>query len=131
MGSKGISYVPVVNLSAFTHGADLEQREKTARELAECCRLNGCVGITGHGVPMELLERVFVMSKKLFDLPLEDKLKAPHPEGTTPHRGYSGVGREQGGAKGALDTDDQGAKASLLLQTSDYKVCFQEQIISI
>ena len=124
MGSKGGSCVPVVDLSAFTYGVAPEPREKTARVLAGCCRLNGCVGITGHGVPMELLERAFSMSKRLFDLPLEDKLKAPHPEGTTPHRGYSGVGREQGGAKGALDTDDQGTKDSLL-KTSDYKVCIK------
>lgn len=124
MASKGGACVPVLDLSAFTCGADLGQREKTARVLAECCRLNGCVGITGHGVPMEPLERAFNLSKRLFDLPLEDKLKAPHPEGMTPHRGYSGVGREQGGAKGALDTDALGTKDSLL-KTSDYKVCFR------
>ena len=123
MGSKGGFCVQVVDLSAFIYGEDLEQREKTARVLADCCRLNGCVGITGHGVPMELLERAFVMSKRLFDLPLEDKLKAPYPEGMTPHRGYSGVGREKGGAKGALDTDDQETKISLL-RASDYKVSF-------
>ncbi len=124
MGSKGGPCVPIVDLSAFTYGANLAQREKTARALAECCSLNGCVGITGHGVPMELLERAFMMSERLFNLPLEDKLKAPHPEGMTPHRGYSRVGREQGGAKGASDTDDQGTKDSLL-KTSDYKICFK------
>lgn len=124
MGSNGGSCVPVVDLSAFRDGEDLEQREKTARLMAECCRLNGCVGITGHGVPMELLDRAFTMSKRLFDLPLEDKLKAPHPEGMTPHRGYSGVGREKGGAKGALDTDDKETKNSLF-KASDYKVCFK------
>lgn len=124
MGSKEGSCVPVVDLSAFTYGADLGQRKETARALAECCRLNGCVGITGHGVPTDLLERAFTMSNRLFDLPLEDKLKAPHPEGMTPHRGYSGIGREQGGAKGALDTDDQGTK-DLLLKASDYKVCLK------
>ena len=120
MGSKGSSSVPVVDFSAFSYGSDVERRERTARALAEYCHLNGFVGITGHGVPMELLERAFSMSKRLFDLPLEDKLKAPHPEGMTPHRGYSGVGREQAGAKGALDTDDKDKKDSLL-KTSDYK----------
>ena len=120
MGSKGNSSVPVVDFSPFSYGSDLEQRKETARALAECCHLSGFVGITGHGVPMELLERAFFTSKRLFDLPLEDKLKAPHPEGMTPHRGYSGVGREQGGAKGALDTDDKDMKDSLL-KTSDYK----------
>ena len=128
MGSKGDPCVPIVDFSAFIHGVDTKQRQKTARVLAECCHLNGCVGITGHGVPMELLERAFKMSKRLFDLPLEDKLKAPHPEGVTPHRGYSGVGREQGGAKGALDTDDQEIKDSLL-KTSDYKVRFKVNYI--
>ena len=125
MGSKGGSCVPVVDLSAFTSSVDIEQRKKTAKLLAECCRLNGCVGIIGHGVPMDLLERAFTMSQRLFSLPLEDKLKAPHPEGMTPHRGYSGVGREQGGAKGALDTEDQGTKDSLL-KTFDYKVRFKK-----
>ena len=125
MGSKGDPCVPVVDLSAFFSNACIEERKKTARILAECCRLNGCAGIIGHGVPMELLGRVFTMSQEFFDLPLKDKLKAPHPEGMTPHRGYSGLGRERGGAKGALDTDDQGTKDSLL-KTSDYKVRFQE-----
>ena len=111
MGSKGGFCVPVMDLSAFTHGEDLGQREKTARVLAECCRLNGCVGLTGHGVPMELLERAFDMSKKLFDLPLEDKLKAPHPKIMTPHRGYSGV------------RDLETIKS--LKRISDYKVCFR------
>ena len=61
------------------------------------------------------------MSKRLFDLSLEDKMKAPHPEGMTPHRGYSGLGREQGGAKGSLDTDEQGLKEEVL-RSADYKV---------
>ena len=126
MDAKGGPCVPVVDLSAFVSDTDIEERKKTARVLAECCRLNGCVGIIGHGVPMELLGRAFTMSQRFFDLPLEDKLKAPHPEGMTPHRGYSGLGKERGGAKGALDTDDQELKDSLLLKTSDYKVRFQE-----
>ena len=124
MGSVGDSHVPIVDFSPFIHGADPEM----ARVLAECCHLHGCVGITGHGVPGELLERAFDVSRRLFDLPLEDKLKAPHPEGMTPHRGYSGVGREQAGAKGAWDTDDREIKEALL-KTSDYKVGFQKELI--
>ena len=121
MGSKG---VPIVDFSAFIHGgADPARRRETARVLAECCHLHGCVGVTGHGVPGELLERAFDVSRRLFDLPLEDKLKAPHPEGMTPHRGYSEVGREQAGAKGAWDTDDREIKDKLL-KTVDYKVRF-------
>ncbi len=121
MGSHGGPSVPIVDFSAFTRGHDLAQQQITAKLLAEQCRRNGCVGIVGHGVPLELLARAFAVSKQLFDLPLEDKLKAPHPEGMTPHRGYSALGREKGGAKGALDAEDPGAKEALL-KTSDYKV---------
>ena len=72
-------------------------------------------------MPTDLLDKIFAMSKRLFDLPLEEKLKAPHPEGWNPHRGYSGIGREKGGAKGALDAGDQ-AKMDVCLDTADYKV---------
>ena len=119
----------MVDFSPFIHsGTDLERRQKTARELAECCHRKGCVGITGHGVSVELLERAFDMSKRLFDLSLEDKMKAPHPEGMTPHRGYSGLGREQGGAKGALDTDKRAFKEAVL-GSADYKVRFKDQTV--
>ena len=121
MSSKGDPCIPVVDLSAFSSNTDIEERKKTAIVLAQCCRLNGCVGIIGHGVPMELLGRAFTMSQRFLDLPLEDKLKAPYPEGMTAHRGYSELGRERGGAKGALDTDDQGRKDSLL-KSFDYNV---------
>ena len=130
MGSKGDSRVPTVDLSAFIHGgggADPSRRQETARALAECCHRHGCAGITGHGVPVDLLDRAFAVSKSLFDLPLQDKLKAPHPEGTTPHRGYSGVGRERAGAKGASDTDDEETREALL-KTVDYKVRFPMEI---
>ena len=128
MGSNGDSSVPTVDFSPFIHHtSDPEQRLKTAIALAQCCHAHGCAGITGHGVPVELLESAFDMSKKLFDLSLEDKMKAPHPEGMTPHRGYSGLGREQAGAKGALDTDDEGRKEELL-KTVDYKVLFSFKV---
>ncbi|CAF9918244.1 MAG: hypothetical protein HETSPECPRED_003710 [Heterodermia speciosa] len=107
MGSLQNPSIPIVNLSAFTRDSTSYERKQAAAKLSQCCRLNGFVGITGHGMPTDLLDKVFAMSKRLFDLPLEEKLKAPHPEGWTPHRGYSGIGRENGGAKGALDAGDQ------------------------
>ena len=114
--------VLTVDFSPFIYsGTDAERRQQTVRKLAECCYRNGCVGITGHRVSVELLERAFDMSKRLFDLSLKDKIKAPYPEGMTPYRGYSGLGREQGGAKGSLDIDEQGLKEEVL-RSADYKV---------
>lgn len=125
MNSNISSSIPTVDFSPFMHsGTDPERRQQTARTLAECCHRNGWVGITGHGVSVELLERAFDMSKRLFDLSLEDKMKAPHPEGMTPHRGYSGFGRERGGATGPLDTEERGIEEEEGLRSADYKVRF-------
>ena len=124
MGSLGAPEIPTIDISVFTLGGSLESREKTAKEFAQCCRHHGCVGITGHGVPTALLAESFNTAKKLFDLPLEDKMKAPHPDGVTPHRGYSATGREQAAAKAAVDTNDQ-ARKEQLSNITDYKVSFR------
>ncbi|TGO50629.1 hypothetical protein BCON_0179g00090 [Botryotinia convoluta] len=34
-------------------------------------------------------------------------MKAPHPDGLVPHRGYSGMGREKGAAKTASEIDNE------------------------
>ena len=122
MAANGFHGIPCVDISAFTSKNSRESQDQTARELARCLRPHGCVGITGHGVPSSLLAEAFSTTKALFDLPLEDKMKAPHPNGVTPHRGYSGTGREKGTGKGATDTDDQLRKEELI-KISDYKVC--------
>ncbi|KAJ3543706.1 hypothetical protein NM208_g3441 [Fusarium decemcellulare] len=83
-----------VDLSAFTSNGDATSRRQTADELHEKLKINGFVGITGHGVSPDLLTEAFATSKKFFDLPYQDKMKAPHPDAPVPHRGYSGPGRE-------------------------------------
>lgn len=72
MPSKAPS-IPIVDLSAFTLGGDLESRKQAARELAEKSHQNGSVGICGHGVPADMLEKAFQIMQKLFGLSHEDK----------------------------------------------------------
>jgi hypothetical protein len=48
-------------------------------------------------------------------------MKAPHPEGFVPHRGYSRIGKERSGLKAASETDDEAQKAAFLT-ILDYKV---------
>ena len=122
MRSIGVLSVPVVDLSPFTSRGDLESCKRAAKDLAEKGQINGCVGISGHGVPTDELNEAFTVAKKLFDLPYEDKMKAPHPDALVPLRGYSGIGREKVAAKTALETDEEEQKDAYL-QASDYKVC--------
>lgn len=122
MGSYGAPLtVPIVDISPFTAAGDLDSCKQASKELAEKGQINGCVGISGHGVSAEMLKEIFKVAKKLFDLPYEDKMKAPHPEGTTPHRGYSGMGSEKGGAKTALEADGE-VQEEEDKSSSDYRV---------
>ena len=87
--------VPVIDLSPFTRGTDREERKEAAKALTGICQTHGFVQILGHGVPDDLVQEAFRWSKKLFDLPHEEKMKAPHPAGPIPHRGYSHPGLEK------------------------------------
>ncbi|PQE29143.1 thymine dioxygenase protein [Rutstroemia sp. NJR-2017a BBW] len=124
MASNGTSFIPIVDLSPFTSGGDLESRQRAAKDLAEKGHINGSVGISGHGVSSDSLKEAFALVKKLFDLPYEDKMKAPHPDAVIPHRGYSGMGREKGAAKTATETDDSAEKDEYL-NASDYKESYE------
>lgn len=117
--------IPIVDLSPFSSStSDARIRMQRAKELHEAVRINGCVGISGHGVSGELLQRAFAVSNQLFGLSYEDKMKAPHPNGHTPHRGYSGTGKERGAVKTAGETGDENLKKEYA-STADYKESYE------
>ena len=123
--------IPVVDLSPFfSEGATKSTKEDTAKEVAEKCSINGCLAITGHGIPAEFLNEAFDLAKTLFDLPMEDKMKAPHPTGMVPHRGYSAPGKERTFEKDEFDASDADHKG-MLQATQDWKVSlFASTVIS-
>jgi isopenicillin N synthase-like dioxygenase len=73
--------LPVIDFVRWLKGSP-EDKKAVARDLAEACRSVGFVYVINHGVTPELLEEAFSWSKKLFDLPEEKKMLAPHPPGT-------------------------------------------------
>lgn len=88
--------IPTVNLSSFTSptGTDAE-RLGAAQALVAVLHRLGFAKLTGHGLAKGEMDDAFAWAKRLFDLPLEDKMKAPHPPTPMPHRGYSAVGKEK------------------------------------
>ena len=88
-------FVPVVDLSPFTQASNPEKRKEAAKDLTSKCQSHGFAQIVGHGVPEDLVQEAFCWSKNLFDLPHDEKMKAPHPAGPIPHRGYSHPGLEK------------------------------------
>ena len=71
--------IPVIDFGKWR--GSTEEKRAVTREFADACRRVGFVYIINHGVSDELLEEAFEWSKKLFDLPQEKKMLAPHPPG--------------------------------------------------
>lgn len=72
--------LPVIDFSRWYQGSP-EEKRKVAGDLADACRSVGFVYVINHGVAPDLLDEAFGWSKKLFDLPEEKKMLAPHPPG--------------------------------------------------
>src|SRR6266568_6107205 len=84
--------IPVVDLSPARAG-DLLARLAVAREIDRICTEIGFFTITGHGVPIDVMDALRATAHAFFALPLEEKRKAIHPVPATP-RGYRALGLE-------------------------------------
>lgn len=116
--------LPVIDFSRWLHGSP-DERKAIADELAEACRHVGFVYVVNHGVDADLLDEAFAWSKKLFDLPQDQKMLAPHPPGPNVHRGYSWPGLEKVSQyvhQEGEDSDDEDAR---LRQVQDCKESYE------
>ena len=119
--SKKLS-IPVIDLSPFLLDKS-EHTQNAAKKFVNACHDLGFVYIRGHGISSDLLQEAFDWSKKLFDLPHEDKMKAPHPASSIPHRGYSHPGFEKVYSKQEMATNDaKESKGGSLRKIMDFKV---------
>lgn len=116
--------LPVIDFSRWLKGSP-EDKKDVAHSLAEACRRVGFVYITNHGVPEDLLDEAFAWSKKLFDLPEDKKMLAPHPPGPNVHRGYSWPGLEKVSQYIHQDGADSDAEDEQLRQVQDCKESYE------
>ncbi|KAL2828923.1 hypothetical protein BDW59DRAFT_142513 [Aspergillus cavernicola] len=87
--------LPVVDFSSWHDSQDGAYRQRVAQELVDACQRVGFVRITNHSLPEATLNEAFGWMERLFALPEEEKMKAPHPAGWAVHRGYSWPGLEK------------------------------------
>lgn len=90
----GDADIAIVDFAGWANGTK-EQRKDIATRLTDSCRSLGFVYIVNHGVPASKIADTFSWTKKLFDLDRNQKMLAPHPNGSTVHRGYSWPGLEK------------------------------------
>lgn len=123
MSATNVQSIPTVDLSSFAPGGEAEERANASQNLYNACHTLGFAYITGHGISPALLQDAFRWSKKLFDLPHDEKMKAPHPESAIPHRGYSAPGIEKVYSKDDLERDEASAgQGASLRKIEDLKV---------
>lgn len=117
----GTSGIPIIDFTKWKKRSSLEERQAIARQVADACREVGFVYVVNHGLSPELLEEAFGWTKKLFDLNLEQKMQAPHPDGSAVHRGYSWPGLEKV-SNVMSEKEDDAELAQSLRQVTDCKV---------
>lgn len=110
--------IPVVDFAEWNLGGS--GRQRVARDIVAACKKVGFVYIVNHSLPEPLLDEAFDWSHRFFDLPQEEKLKAPHPEGWAVHRGYSWPGLEK--VSQAISQDNDQERAEQLREVPDVKV---------
>ncbi|KAI0459923.1 oxidoreductase-like protein [Xylaria acuta] len=101
-------------------------RLQAGRTLVEALHDYGFVQVTGHGINQQEIGEALAWTKALFDLPYAEKMKAPHPPGPIPHRGYSGIGKEK--VYSQADVKAHGDEADIgqsLRKISDFKESYE------
>lgn len=84
--------LPIVNLSSFLHGTELE-KTSVAKEFAEAFEGTGFAIITGHGIASELADNIYNTMSEFFEQPLAEKKKYIAGE-KAKGRGYLPMGIE-------------------------------------
>lgn len=85
--------IPIVDFQPFVSG-DSYGQERVAQDIYQAYHAVGFMYLKNHGVPTDLLERVFQESQRFFDLPLDIKQELAWTEAFS-NRGYVGMQRER------------------------------------
>ncbi|OTA57163.1 Clavaminate synthase-like protein [Hypoxylon sp. EC38] len=127
VGAKTIATVDVSPFTTEARRLPDSERLKAGQALVAALHDLGFVKVTGHGISKDEVHEAFAWTKKLFDLPYEDKMKAPHPDGPMPHRGYSGIGKEKVYSQADVKNHDSVGNnvARELRKISDFKESYE------
>ena len=94
--------VPIIDFAPFRQG-DMAARQRIAEQIDQACRSIGFLVIGGHGIPHELIDRAFAVSRDFFDQSDETKLRAAPPDKTVP-RGYQAFASKRLAATMGIET---------------------------
>ncbi|KAI9737026.1 MAG: hypothetical protein M1834_000615 [Cirrosporium novae-zelandiae] len=79
--------IPIINVGGI-FSENIEDRKAVAAQLRDACTRVGFFYIENHGIPEELLDRVFQLGKEFFALPFEEKMET-YINNTSHYRGFT------------------------------------------
>lgn len=79
------SEIPMIDVSALIDGSD---PEGVARTIGKVCEEVGFFYVKNHGVPKDLVERMYSVTQQFFDLPMEAKQRLNVAKSGPTVRGY-------------------------------------------
>jgi len=82
--------VPVVDISAFRTG-DEADKQRVAEVVDQACSSLGFLIVSGHGVPLDLINRMHDVTQRFFDLPFQRKVLAKSSKSKGGAPGYRPV----------------------------------------
>lgn len=83
---------PILDLAAFAAASDAE-KDGFGVQVDQTCRETGFLAVKGHGVPQEVIDRVWSETRSFFELPAAEKHAVAPPRVGYPY-GYLGPGTE-------------------------------------
>lgn len=92
--NQDLAPIPMIDISGFANGTD-EERERIAADVARACEEIGFVLFTGHGVPQQIIDAFLDVSRRFFELPLDQKRLVKSPTNNL-FQGYAHPGPNQG-----------------------------------
>ena len=66
------TFIPKIDFNPYLQGSEKGKR-LVASQIGEACRKIGFFTLIGHGVSLDLIKKVFFVSKEFHQLPLKEK----------------------------------------------------------
>src|SRR5262249_4511694 len=90
-GAQPLTSVPTIDLAPFLAGSS-EGRAKVVAEVKRACEEVGFFMISGHGVPLTLIEGIRQLPHRFFEQPMEEKRKSKSDPSVVGSSGFEIMG---------------------------------------
>jgi isopenicillin N synthase-like dioxygenase len=84
--------IPTIDVGPYLRDPDSPEAAEVVAAVRKACETVAFFSMVGHGIPKEVQQNVFAASKRLFDLPFEEKLRLKSPVMLS--RGYDAMGQQ-------------------------------------